>query len=94
MIQRLAQLGLNYYMKSPGRSWVITTVATVLLRMVRSTVGRRELIDISSIKPGEMIIIEHLAVSHEQQIKDEKKSKRQARRDSLRKKRRARRSDG
>jgi len=94
MMRWLAQLGLNYYLKSPARSWVITTVATILLRLVRSTVGRRELIDISSIKPGEMIIIEHLPVSHKEQIIDEKKSKRRARKESRRNKRRAGRSDG
>ncbi len=80
MMRRLVQMGLNYYLKSPARSWVISTVATVLFRMVRKTVGRRELIDVSSIKPGEMIVIEHLPVSHKQQIKDERKAKKRAKR--------------
>ncbi|MDH3293025.1 MAG: hypothetical protein OER95_01735 [Acidimicrobiia bacterium] len=80
MLIRLFQFALSRYVRSPARSWVITAVATLLLRLVRSTVGRRELIDVSNIKPGEMIIIEHLPVTHKQQMKNEKKAKRQARR--------------
>lgn len=79
MLLRLTQLVLNRYVKSPGRSWLITTALTLLYRMVRSTTGRRELVDVSSIKPGEMIIIEHLPVTHKEQMKAEKKARRQAR---------------
>ncbi|MDH5521299.1 MAG: hypothetical protein OEZ14_12295, partial [Acidimicrobiia bacterium] len=49
-------------------------------RMVHKTVGRREVIDVSSIKPGEMIIIEHLPVTHKEQIKEEKRRRRRLRR--------------
>ena len=76
---RLFRLALNAYTRSPARSWLITSVATVLYRMVRSTVGRREVIDVSSIKPGEMIIIEHLPVTHKEQIKEEKRRRRRRR---------------
>ncbi len=80
MLQRLFHLALSRYLRSPARSWIITSVVAVLVRLVRRTVGRREVIDVSSIKPGEMIIIEHLPVTHKQQIKEEKRSKRRRRR--------------
>ncbi|MDH4276681.1 MAG: hypothetical protein OEW83_01220 [Acidimicrobiia bacterium] len=77
---RLFQLALRAYTRSPSRSWLITMVATVLYRMVHKTVGRREVIDVSSIKPGETIIIEHLPVTHKEQIKEEKRRRRRLRR--------------
>lgn len=80
MWRRLFQLAFGAYTRSPARSWLITTVATVLYRMVHKTVGRREVIDVSSIKPGEMIIIEHLPVTHKEQIKEEKRRRRRFRR--------------
>jgi len=83
MLRRLFQWSLSAYFRSPARSWVITTVVTLLVRMVRSTVGRRELIDVSSIEPGEMIVIEHLGVSHKKQLAEEKTAKRRARRRRL-----------
>lgn len=79
MLRRLFQLAVTTYTRSPARSWLITTVATVLYRMVQKTVGRREVIDVSSIKPGEMIIIEHLPVSHKEQIKEQKRRRRRRR---------------
>lgn len=80
MWRRLFQLAISAYTRSPQRSWVITSAATVLFRLARRTMGRREVIDVSSIKPGEMIIIEHLPVTHAEQIKDEKRKRRRRRR--------------
>ena len=80
MWSRLFRLGLTAYTRNPARSWLITSVVTVLYRMVRKTVGPHEVIDVSSIKPGEMIIIEHLPVTHKEQIKEEKRRRRRLRR--------------
>jgi len=82
MWRRLFQLAISAYTRSPGRSWLITTVVTMLYRMVSKTMGRHEVIDVSSIKPGEMVIIEHLPVTHKQQIKEEKRTRRRRRRRS------------
>lgn len=82
MKKRIVQLLLSRYMNSPARSWLITSVVAALNWMIRRTVSRREVIDISSIKPGEIIIIEHLPVTHKQQMKEEKRSRRQRRRSS------------
>lgn len=70
---RLFRLAVALYTRNPGRSWLITTAATVVYRMAQKTVGRQEVIDVSSIKPGEMVIIEHLQVTHKEQIKEEKR---------------------
>ncbi len=80
MWNRLFRLAVAAYTRSPARSWLITTVATALFRLVRRTTGRREVIDVSSIKPGEMIIIEHLPVTHKEQIKEQKRRRRRRRR--------------
>ena len=80
MWSRLFQLGLRAYTRSATRSWLITAVVTMLYRLAQKTMGRREVIDVSSIKPGEMIIIEHLPVTHKEQIKEEKRKRRLRRR--------------
>ncbi len=82
MWSRLFRLALSAYTRSPARSWLITTVVTVLYRLAQKTTGRREVIDVSSIKPGEMIIIEHLPVTHKEQIKEEKRRRGRRRRRS------------
>ena len=90
LFRRLAQRVLSAYLGGTGRSWLITTAVAMLFRLVRANVGRRELIDVSDIKPGEMIIIEHLPVSHKDQLKQEKKDRRAAKRQRrLRRRRKA-----
>lgn len=75
MLQRLALWGLRRYVGGPGRSWLFTAIAALGLRMVRSTRGRRELIDLSTISTGDRLIIEQLPVSHKKQIKQLKADK-------------------
>ncbi len=80
MFRRLVIWAMRSYVGGPAKSWVFTSAAVLALRLVRSVGGRRELIDLSSVKPGETMIVEHLPVSHKRQIKDMKKEKRQAKR--------------
>jgi len=80
LLLRLVQRALSWYLGGSGRSWLLTTAIAMLFRLVRANVGRRELIDVSDIKPGEMIVIELLPESHNQQLKQEKKDRRSARR--------------
>lgn len=80
MLRRLMVWGVRSYVGGPAKSWVFTSVALMGLRLIRKVTGRRELVELSSIKPGETIIIEHLDISHKQQMKQMKKAKRQSRR--------------
>ncbi len=80
MFRRLVVWGIRSYVGGPAKSWVFTSAAVLGLRLVKSVGGRRELIDLSTVKPGDTILIEHLPISHKRQIKDMKKAKRQARR--------------
>ncbi len=81
MFKRLALRAVRSYIGGPAKSWIFTSGAMLAYRVVKSVTGRRELIDISSVKPGETMLIEHLDVSHKRQIKEMKRSKRQARKD-------------
>ncbi len=80
MIGRLVLWALRRYFGGPAKSWVFTTAVVMVARMVRSVVGRRELVDLSSMKPGQTMIVEHLPISHRRQIKDIKKEKRATKR--------------
>lgn len=77
--------------RSTGRSYVFNKVVTATERRLAGAFGRQELIDVSSVKPGEMIVIEQLQISHKEQIKQFKKSDRRARREASQERRAAKR---
>ncbi len=76
MLARLVTLGVRGLVNGPARSWVFTSGALALMRFVRARTGRRELIDLSSSKPGDKFVIEHLDITHQEQIKQMKAEKR------------------
>lgn len=75
MLQRLLSFGLQRVIGGPGRSWIFTSGAMALWRLISSQTGRRETIDLSNTKPGDKILIEHLPITHKEQIKLEKVAK-------------------
>ncbi|MEM7322823.1 MAG: hypothetical protein AAF531_07040 [Actinomycetota bacterium] len=79
MFRRLLVWAVRSYIGGPARSWVFTSAALLAVRLVRSVTGSRELIDLSSVKPGDTLTIEHLPISHRRQIRDIRRSKRQER---------------
>lgn len=87
MFGRMALWALRRYVGGPANSWIFTSAAIFLYRLVRSNTGRRELIDLSATKPGDSILIEHLPISHRRQMKD---MRRERRRDKRLRKRTAR----
>lgn len=80
MVRRAIFWAVRSYIGGPARSWVFTSAAMLLFRLVQRSTGRRELIDISPIKPGQTVLIEHLPISHKRQLKDFRREKRAARR--------------
>ncbi len=72
MLQRLLTFGVSKVVGGPARSWVFTSGAMALWRFISSQTGRRETIDLSNTKPGDKILIEHLPITHKQQIKQTK----------------------
>ncbi len=75
MLEKLLSLVVRGLVRGPAKSWVFTSGALALLRLVRKGTGRRELIDLSGTKPGDKIVIEHLDITHKEQLKDEKRRK-------------------
>jgi len=77
---RLLVWAIRRYAKRPGQAWVLTTVALIGMRAARSILGRRELIDVGRIKPGETVLIQNLEISHRQQMKTFKAEEKEAKR--------------
>ncbi len=75
MFGKLLTFAVHLLVRGPGKSWVFTSGALGLAKAVRKGVGRHELIDVSDIRPGDKIVIEHLKVTHKDQLKDEKRRK-------------------
>jgi hypothetical protein len=80
MIRRIALWGIRSYFGGPAKSWAFSSMAAIVFRLVQSVTGRRELVDVLKVKPGDTLLIEQLSVSHKRQMKEMKKEKRQARR--------------
>ncbi len=75
MLTRLFKYGIAKGIGGPARSWVFTSGLMALFRFARNRTGRREVLDLSATKPGDKIVIEHLDITHKEQIKQIKTSK-------------------
>lgn len=78
--------------RSTGRSFVFNRAVTATERRLAGAFGRQELVDVSSVKPGEVFVIELLDISHKEQIKQFKKADRRARREARQERRAAKRA--
>lgn len=87
MLTRLTKLAIGKALGGPARSWVFSSGFLALVRFAKRRTGRREVIDISATKPGDKIVIEHLDITHKEQIKQFKaEAKAGKRRDKVEKK--------
>jgi len=95
MLARILSFAVRRLVGGPAKSWLITSGSLAFFRFVKGRMGRRELIDLSKSKPGDKFVIEHLSITHKQQIKEmksEKKASKRALKASKRATRRGRRS--
>jgi 1-acyl-sn-glycerol-3-phosphate acyltransferase len=79
MFQRLLVWAVRSYVRGPGRSWIYTSLALWLVRLVRRVTGRRPVVERLSVSPGQNLTIDHLQVTHRAQIKDEKRARKRSR---------------
>ena len=89
MLTRIFKLAVGKGLGGPARSWIFTSGFMALFRFARNRTGRRELIDLSATKPGDKIVIEHLDITHKQQIKQIKAGKKSDKRTAKTEKARA-----
>ncbi len=75
MLKRLLTFGIQRAIGGPAKSWVFTSGAMTLYRLVKKQTGRREVIDLSASAPGDKFIIEHLPITHKEQMKEMKRTK-------------------
>ena len=75
MFRRILSLAVRSYVRGPARSWVFTSGAMLLLRAIKRVTRKSDVIDLSRSKPGDRFVIEHLDVTHKQQMKDQKRAR-------------------
>ncbi len=75
MFRRILSLAVRSYVRGPARSWIFTSGAMLLLRSIKRVTQKSEVIDLSRSKPGDRFVIEHLDVTHKQQMKDQKRAR-------------------
>lgn len=78
MLASLVRLLARQYFGGSRRGLLMASLVTIGFTRLRSVLGRREVVDMSNIKPGETIVIEHLPISHKEQIKQFKRDERRA----------------
>ena len=74
MLARLLRFGVARYVGGPAKSWVFSSGLIALYRFLRKKSEPTELIDLSSSKPGDKFIIEHLPITHGEQMKQFKRA--------------------
>jgi|GEM_PF-6136073 len=67
-----------------GSSWLFSTILMLVWKLLKKVFKRKELVDLSKSKPGDKFIVEHLPITHGEQIKQIKRDKK-----ALKKKRKA-----
>ncbi len=72
-------LFLFKYLLRGRKTWFLSSGFFLFLKVVKSFTGRRGVVDASSTKPGEKLVIEHLTTTHGAQMKEEKKAKKASR---------------
>lgn len=72
MIQRFLIWAVSRYLGGEKSSSLVASGVTLLIKTVKSVTGRRELVDVGKVKPGQRIVIEHLHVTHKKQIRSMK----------------------
>lgn len=75
MFRKFLVWGVRLSVARPGTPWLFSSGALVAMSMLKSITTKAEVIDLSKTKPGDKIIIEHLDVTHAQQLKQEKAAK-------------------
>ncbi len=75
MLSKLLKFGLGKTVLKPAQSWVFTSGIMLLYRWARRRTGRREMVELTNLKPGDRYMIESLHVTHGEQIKEAKRAK-------------------
>ncbi len=75
MFRKLLVWGVRRSFTGQSKSVIMSSGALMALRMMKSVTTKAEVIDLSKTKPGDKIVIEHLDVTHQQQIKAQKRAK-------------------
>ncbi len=75
MFRKLLVLAVRGTVRGPAKSWLFTSGALMAMRAIQSKTAKTEVIDLSKTKPGDRILIEHLDITHKQQIKSIKAAK-------------------
>lgn len=78
MLAKLLSYGVHKTVRGPAQSWFITSGLLMLLRWSKRMIGRRELVELTDIKPGDRYVIESLHITHGEQMKEEKLAKKSA----------------
>ncbi len=90
MFRKLLVWSVRRSFAGPGKPWLVSSGALMAMRMMKSVTTKSEVIDLSNSKPGDRIVIEHLDITHAQQIKAQKGAKKADKRASKDAKRLAR----
>ena len=91
MLERIVLWAANRYVGGPARSWLYASAGIIVLRWMRTHLGRRRVVEMRPLRVGERIVIEQLPISHQRQIKELKAERRAERKAARRAARSARR---
>ncbi len=74
MLTRLVRFAVARYVGGPGKSWVFSSGILALYGFLKKKSEPKQVVDLSASKPGDKFIIEHLPITHGEQIKQFKRA--------------------
>lgn len=78
MLAKFVSFFIQRSVKGPAQSWVFTSVAMMALSWAKKKVAKSETIELQNLKPGDRYVIEHLPITHGEQLKAEKSARKDA----------------
>jgi len=58
-----------------SKSWLFSSILMLVFKILKGLFTKKEIVDLSKSKPGDKFIVEHLDITHAEQIKQIKRDK-------------------
>lgn len=72
MFLKIFTYGFRKTVGGPAGSWVFTSGILLLIRWSKRMIAPTEMVELTNLKPGDRYVIEHLSITHGEQMKLEK----------------------
>lgn len=81
MLAKVVDLFIRRTVKGPAQSWLFTSAIMLLLGWAKKATLKTQTVELENLRPGDKYLIENLNVTHGEQLKAEKATKKAAKKE-------------